>query len=140
MEHMVCQLNYWAIVVAVVAVWLIGGIWFAPGVFGKTWMKAVGIGKKEMRGSAGKHILWVVFQLLTAFVLAVVLAKFGAKNVQGALCGAFWVWLGFAVPLLVNAMLWGKLKFKGFLVQAGFVLVSYSVIALLVSLWQCSAK
>jgi len=140
MEHGVCDLNYWAIAVAAIAAWIIGGIWWSKAIFGKVWAKAAGVGRKEMSPGPAKHVIWIVLQALTAFVLAIILTKFDAKDAAGALCGAFWVWAGFAIPILVSAVMFAKMKFKAFLIQAGFLLVSYTAMALIITLWQCGGK
>ena len=64
------QVNYWAVFLAAVSTMVVGSIWYAKPVFGKTWMKLVNLDEKKAAAGAVKALsLTFVLSLLTAYVL-----------------------------------------------------------------------
>src|SRR3979411_3551552 len=66
------RLNYWAILVAVAATMVLGFLWYGP-IFGKAWMKEMGIpagSKPDPKVMRRGLILMLIGSFLTAFVLA----------------------------------------------------------------------
>ena len=100
------EVNYLAVVLAVVSSIVVGSIWYAPPVFGNTWMKLVGL-KKEKMGKNGwlPMVVTVLVSFLTAYVLAHVsyLSNyyFGNSFLQDALTTGFWLWLGLTAARLI---------------------------------------
>src|SRR5687767_3645948 len=89
--------------------------------------------KKEMHKS---YAITFVGSLLTAYVLAHVLAAFGAASVAAALQGAFWVWLGFFVPAMLGMVLWEGKPWKYYTINVGYYLVSLCIVAIVLTLWR----
>ena len=105
------EVNYLAVLLAAVSSMVVGSIWYAKPVFGRTWMKLAGIkDKKKMTTRDVMVLIWTfVLSWLTAFVLAHVcfLANqfFGHSFFQDAVSTAFWLYLGFVVTrILVHNM------------------------------------
>src|SRR5258705_9738025 len=105
------HLNYWAILVAVAATMALGFLWYGP-IFGKAWMKEMGIpagSKPDPKVMRRGLILMLIGSFLTAFVLAHTgegwrpsVLKAGSDQsaaIYGFLTG-FWTWIGFYLPLL----------------------------------------
>ena len=98
-------LNYLAVVVAAVASFLFGGVWY--GVFSQQWLAALEKTEDEIK-SAGRTMpmlfgMTIVAQLIMAWVLAGLIGHLGEGQVtawNGLLSGAF-VWLGFVVTTMV---------------------------------------
>lgn len=101
------QVNWLAIVLAMVSSMVVGTIWYAKPVFGDKWAKMVGLDDKKMKEGSGKAIgITVVVSLITAYVLAHVTylsnAYFANSFMQDALMTAFWVWLGFTAARFIT--------------------------------------
>lgn len=96
-------LNLVAIVVAAVAAYLAGAVYY--GILGKTWMKAARINPEDAKMSPALMITGFVCELVMAWVLAGTIGHLGPGEVtlmNGIISGAF-VWLGFmATTLTVN--------------------------------------
>ncbi len=93
------DVNYLAVVLAVVSSIVVGSIWYAPPVFGKMWMKLARVDQKEAAKNGWRPIIIsILVSFITAYVLAhaVYLANyyFGSSFLQDALTTAFWLWLG----------------------------------------------
>lgn len=96
--------NYLAIVVAAVAGWLIGAIWYGA-LFSKPWIAANNIivdPAKGHRPSAGLLILTFVAQLLMAWILAGILFHLGPGKltVRNGIISGIWMWLGFVITTM----------------------------------------
>jgi hypothetical protein len=119
-------LNYLAILIASVAQFVIGFIWYAP-LFGKLWGRIHGFDQlpKEvqmqmMKGMAPFYGLQFFVTIVTTVVLAIFIAYQPEWNAY-AMAGFFW--LGFVVPTQVSSVIFGgtegKWIAKKIAVQAG---------------------
>ena len=69
------DINYWAVLVAAIAQFVIGMAWYSPMLFGKTWMKEMGLTDKDMKASKEKGMMKeMVIALISALVMAYVLS------------------------------------------------------------------
>lgn len=101
------QVNYLAVFLAMVSSMAVGSVWYAKGVFGKSWMKLVNLDEKKMQADAAKAIsITAVVSLLTAFVLAhmAYLAHtfYGNSFFMDAVTTAFWLWLGLTAARFIT--------------------------------------
>ena len=77
------NVNIISIIVATIVSMFIGMVWYGP-LFGKVWMKLVGMSKKEIEkakksGMAGTFIMAGVSTLLFVYVFSILLKNFTAK-------------------------------------------------------------
>jgi hypothetical protein len=101
------QINVWAVVAATASSMVIGSIWYAQGVFGKTWAKLAKIDMTKNKVSTFKPIaVTLVVSLVTAYVLAHVAYLsnqfFHHSFLQDTLSTAFWAWLGFTAARFIT--------------------------------------
>src|SRR5215472_7075497 len=94
------NVNYLAVLVAAIAVFLLGGLWYSPLLFAKKWIALMGKPEDELKAASSSMPLAYVSVffcgLLTSFALAVVLNHFTEPTpLRGAAVGAL-CWLGFA--------------------------------------------
>lgn len=93
--------NYVAILVAAVAAYLAGAIYY--GWLGKTWMKAARIDPAEAKMSLPLMVTGFLCELVMAWVMAGVIGHFGDVTIRTGLISAALLWLGFmATTLTVN--------------------------------------
>lgn len=108
------HLNYTAILVATIAQFIFGAIWYTP-IFGKLWGKIHEFDRvspekqKEMMKNMWKPLLaQLIFTFVTSFVFALLLNGFPSDwNVYGL---ALFFWLGFILPTQVAAVIFGGTK------------------------------
>lgn len=55
------DINVWGVLLAAVAAFVSGAVWYSNGLFGKPWMKAVGLTKKKVRQANMSKIMSVSF-------------------------------------------------------------------------------
>ena len=134
--------NYHAILVAAFASIVLGFLWYGP-FFGKPWMKLMGITKESMQGAkkdmTKTYALMIVTTLLTAYILShlTVFATtyMNTSGVAGGLSSGFWIWLGIAVPLIMDGQLWEKKPWKLFYINAGYRLASFLIMGAILAGW-----
>ncbi len=107
-------LNYTAIIVATIAQFIFGAIWYMP-IFGKTWGKIHGFDqvapekqKEMMKGMWKLLVVQCLFTLLTTVVFAYLLTGFKSDLSVYAL--AFFFWLGLILPTQAAAVIFGGTK------------------------------
>ncbi len=138
------QLNYWAILVATAAAMIIGSIWYAKPVFGRTWMKLVGLSPDKAKEGAVKALFGM---LVAAFLTSYILAHFIAVGIGSpffanlsplmeGLSTAFWAWLGFVVTTLVAGPLFARTSGKLFFINVGNQLVTLLAMGAILGAWR----
>ncbi len=121
------SVNYLAVLACAVLSMVIGGAWFSPGLFGKTWM--AGIGKTKEQLAADYKPVTMVWAFLSgavmALTLAVVVGWAGADSwLDGARVGLY-AGLG-----LVGMATGANLLFEGRSLKLYLVLALHDVVTL----------
>lgn len=134
--------NYTAVVVAALAAFFIGFMWHGP-VFGKQWIKLMKItpaqmkkGQQEMAGKMHWYMITAFLQqIVTAFVIAVLVQMVGVSDMIGAAMFGLLLWLGLIATTLLNGVLWEERSIALYLFNITYQLVSIVVVTLIVGLW-----
>ncbi len=127
-------LNYVAMLVATVAQFILGAIWYMP-IFGKTWGKIHGIDVKsedEVKIAQKQMVPFLIIQIIITFVTTLVLDIFITYiptdwNAYG-LAGL--IWIGFFVPTQIGAVIFGGTKSE-WMVKKILIMSGASAICLL---------
>ena len=134
------HVNYLAVVVAAVVVFILGWLWYSPLLFYKPWMRARGLDPAAAMAGAkmpvGKLAVELLRCLVLAFIVAHVAAALGVIDSFGAVHLGLFLWIGFPVVLLTGSVLWDNVPVKVAAIHAGDWLVKLLVIPLIVSLWR----
>ena len=133
------HVNYTAVFVAAIAVFVLGWLWYSPFLFYKPWMRARGIDPVAAMAGAKMPGGKLVIELLRCIVLAYVIARFaallGISSWMGAVHFGFLLWIGFPVILLIGSVLWDNTPVKVAAIHSGDWLVKMLVIPIIVSVW-----
>lgn len=133
------DVNYVAVLVAALADFVIGAIWYMP-IFGKIWGEMHGfdkLSKKEQdearKGMAPFMVIQFVITVITVWALAklnLVLADYSIYTL------ALLAWIGFVVPTQIAAVIFGgteqKWILKKCLIMAGGSLVCLEAAAFII--------
>lgn len=138
------EISMVAILVAVIANFFLGFIWYTP-LFGKIWGREMGYDPKE---KPGKKVMFkgMAFMIIGNFLLAFVLSHNIAawKFVPGmdqmgvlgsALNSSLFTWLGFYFPGDLGSTVWEKKSWKLFFINTGYHLASLVVVAFIITYW-----
>lgn len=129
-------LNWIAILVALVAHMILGAAWF--GVFAKPWSALAHPGRSKEAIQAGPKWIYAIAAgggLVTAIVLAAVLAGIGATSVTDALVTTLILWFGFVVVKYATTYAFEWRSWTLLAIDVGYPLVSMVAMALIFALW-----
>ncbi|SRR6266496_2678819 len=131
--------NYVAVLVAAVAVFVLGWLWYSPFLFFKPWMRLRGMDPVAAMAGAKMPAGKLLIELARCLVLAYAIARFMALLDVGSSLGAvhlgLFLWIGFPVILLTGSVLWENVPWKVAAIHAGDWLVKLLVIPIIVSVW-----
>lgn len=132
------HINYVAILVAVVANFFFGFLWYTP-LFGKAWAKENGfdMSVKPKPGEMARGMIFMVIgNFLMAFVFAHNLAAWsfvpGADQMSTAsnvISSSVFTWLGFFVPTDLGTVAWEKKSWKLFFINTTYHLLTLVILA-----------
>jgi hypothetical protein len=131
------NVNFWAVLAAAVANFVIGGLWYSPALFGKVWMKANGYGEADLKKGSPALIfgLSFVFCLIMAGNLAGFLSgpetTIGFAIAAGIAAGLGWAALGLGVVALFE-----RRPPSYLLVNGGYLTVSFAVMGAILGAWR----
>src|SRR5690349_8292369 len=104
------HVNYLAVLVAAVAVFVLGWLWYSPLLFFKPWMRARGLDPvAAMTGAklpGGKLLIELARCLVLAYVIARFVSLVGVGGLTGAVHFGLFLWIGFPVIILIGSVLW----------------------------------
>jgi hypothetical protein len=126
-------ISWLGVAVAGVVAMVIGGLWYAL-LFAKPWQRASGVTDEQLTRNAP---LTYIGSLLLALVMALVLAPFIAGG--GVLFGTFAglaVGLGWVATSLGMIALFERRPFAHWAVNAGYAIVSYTVMGAVIGAFQ----
>jgi len=143
MEEQQLNINLVAILVAVVANFILGFLWYTP-LFGKAWAKEMGF-DMSVKPPASAMVKGMIFMVIGNFFLAYVFAHNIAawSYVPGIdqmsvtvqiLNSAVFTWLGFYLPIDLSAVAWENRSWKLFFINTGYHFMMLLVAAVILTL------
>ena len=135
------QMNYLAVLVAAIAIFVLGGLWYSPALFAKRWMALQGRTEAEMKAAnpLPMPVMLVISffcGLLVAVALAVVLHHYSHMDaMKGAMIGAL-CWLGFEASTSFTTSLFSSRPFGLWIIDWGYHLVSAIAAGLILGGWR----
>ena len=129
------QVNWLAIIVATVAAFLLGGLWYSNKFFGAKWMQEIGLTEEstDQTHAARTFITTFVLQFIAATALAVFLGSDsnwmnGLRS--GALIGLLWIATAYGITYLFE-----QRTMRLFLINAGFYVVQFAIMGTILGAW-----
>lgn len=130
------EISLTLVVLATVAQFVLGALWYSPLLFGKWWMQimeSTHLSKEELqkmqKGMTPFYGLQFLLTLLSTFSLASLAPYLPEYSIFHI---AFWLWMGFIVPTQISSVVWGSTK-KKYWVRQIFVMVSMQLAGLMLA-------
>jgi len=130
------DINHLAVITAALSMFIIGGIWYSPALFGNKWLKALGRNTDFLQTGNKAKIFGGSF--LLALISAYTLAGFvsGYQNWQWGLVGGLLVGFGWLAPSFGIVYLFERKCFAHFAINTGYLIISYLVMGLIIGVWK----
>jgi len=135
--EIMAQINFWAVLVAAMASFLVGWLWYGP-LFGKQWMKLNDFTPEKLREGGG---LPMPFIMIVNYV-ATVLAAFSIAMFIGAESDmSFGIFAGLMIAIFwigtsrLNDVLYERQPFKLYLINLGYNVVIYLIMGAVLGAW-----
>lgn len=133
-------INYWATMVSAICFMVLGALWYSPVMFGKLWMKVVGLTEEELKeaSSSGMGLAYGLM-FVSAFVMSYILGHFvDYTNSVDAVLGAqtgFWIWMGFVAPVTLQSKIFENKKWTLWLLNNGYNLTGLIIMGVILAVW-----
>jgi hypothetical protein len=132
------HVNFIAIIVAVVANFILGFLWYTP-LFGKRWGKEMGYDMNQ-KPPTSQLVKGMIFMVIGNFLLAFVLSHNMAAwsfvpetktmtPMANAMSAGVFTWLGFYFPGDLGSVAWERKSWTLFFINTGYHLVSLLLVA-----------
>jgi len=123
-------MGYMLIIYAAIANIVIGMLWYSTFLFGKPWMKLVGL-KKDFKPKMFPSMLGAI---VSSLLIASTLSLFSTAFFIPSIVIAFYAWLGFVVTVSLNDVLWAQKPIGLYLINNSYYLVSFLIMGYIVGL------
>ncbi len=130
------SINFMAVVAAALSMFLIGGFWYSPALFGRQWLKEIGEDDSFLE-SGNKLIIFggaFVLALIMSFNLAGFVSGYESWTwglIGGVLAGLGWVAMGLGMIYLFE-----RRSLRLFAINAGYLVISFTVMGLILGIWK----
>ncbi len=133
------SINYWATLVAAISFMGLGALWYSPVLFGKIWMKAIGMSEAELKEASQGMGMAYGLMFVSALVMSYVLGHMvdysqSVNSVLGAKTG-FWIWLGFVAPVTLQSKVFENKPWTLWLLNNGYNLTGLIIMGIILSVW-----
>jgi len=130
-------LNWWAIIVATIAAFALGGVWYSPLLFGKAWMKVTGLDEEKQKQAnmakifGGAFILTFIAAINLGMFLNDPKVDFAFGIAAGAATGIGWVAPAFGVVYLFE-----QRPTLQWFINAAYWVVTFIVMGGIIGAWR----
>jgi len=137
--------NWLAILVAGIVIFVLGGLWYSPILFSKKWLALQNKTEEQMRAEAAGANMPLMYAsafvtgLITAWAMALVFAPIAndmpMNAAHGALLGAI-LWLGFAATTSYATALFSGKPRQLWFIDSAYNLVSFVLAGIILAVWR----
>jgi hypothetical protein len=129
-------INWLAVLVAGISAFVVGGIWYSPGLFGNAWMKENNLQEEDIkRSNKGRTFGWAfILSLVMSANLAMFLADAKTDFVWGMTAGflaGIWVFCGLAITAMFELRSW-----KYVFINGGYQLLALVLMGAIIGVWR----
>jgi len=135
------KIKYPAVIVATLAHYIVGGLWYSPLLFGNKFIQLINWTPEHLRQvESQSHVKELVLAFVMSLVLVYVLAHFvnytKATSALGGIQTAFWIWLGFVVTTQAPTVIFEGRSFGLFAINVAYQLVGCALAGAILAIWR----
>lgn len=129
------DVNWLAVVVATVAAFLLGAVWYSNTLFGAKWMQEIGLTEDSIQNGNMAKIFGTTFvlQFIATTGLAILVGKDASWLTglhMGSMVGLLWVATAYGVTYLFE-----QRTVRLWLINAGYYVVLYAITGTILGAW-----
>jgi len=138
-------INWLAVIVAAVVIFMLGGLWYSPVLFAKRWIALQNRTEEQMRAQAAAANMPLMYAsafltgLIISWVMAMVFAHIAndmpMNAAHGALLGVL-LWLGFAATTSYATALFSGKPRQLWFIDSAYNLVSFVLAGIILAVWR----
>lgn len=133
------EINYLAVLVAAIAVFMLGALWYGP-LFGKAWLAAQTVTEEELKATGESMAKVMGLNFAGYVVMALTMGLFVWHLNPPGLAEGLWLGavagIGFALPHTLSSVLYSTNRMGLFWVNGGYQLVSFLLMGAILTLWR----
>lgn len=129
------ETNYILILLATLAQFILGALWYSPLLFGKVWMhimEATHFSKEELKKMQKSMTPFYGLQFFLTLFSTFALVNLVGMTSLGIYHLAFWIWISFVVPTQISGVIWGNTK-KQFWLKQILVMTTYQFVGIMLA-------
>ena len=135
------KIKYPAVIVATLAHYILGGLWYSPLLFGNKFIQLINWTPEQLRQvESQSHTKELVLAFVMSLVLVYVLAHFvnytKTTSALGGIQTAFWIWLGFVVTTQAPTVIFEGRSFGLFAINVAYQLVGCALAGSILAIWR----
>ena len=145
MAHIHLHINYLAVAVGGIVIFILGGLWYSPLLFAKPWMRLMNMSEEQVKNNPDAkkampllYFLALCCGMIISLGMAIVLGHIPPDHLTigcGACCGAFF-WAAFAMPTSFATSIFSMTPKALWMINSGYNLVSFTLVGILLAAWQ----
>ena len=134
------RINYLAVLVAAIAHFLIGGLWYGL-LFGNKFVELIGwspekLQQMENHNPTKEMVLAFLLAVILVFVMAHFIQYTRARTIFEGIQTAFLLWLGFVATTQFATVMFEERNLGLYLLNIGYQLVACSIAGVILVLWK----
>jgi len=138
-------INYLAVFVAAILIFVVGGLWYSPVLFAKRWIALQGRTEEQMRAEAAAsnmpmmYLAAFICAFIQAWVMAMVVGHMSQVAEMGIAHAAIFsalLWLGFAATTSYATALFSGKPRQLWLIDSTYNLVSFVLAGIILATWR----
>jgi uncharacterized membrane protein YeaQ/YmgE (transglycosylase-associated protein family) len=134
MKNAILHLNWPMVLVAAIAYFAIGAIWYTV-LFGKYWAKAYQMENADRKGAVMSMVIGFVLTFVITMVIGLMLNAVRCKELYDCFIRAYILAAGMVVGILGTALNYQRKPLGVWIVDIGYHLVGILVAALILAKW-----
>ena len=131
------SISYPAVLVAAAVYYILGAVWY--GLFSKVWLKAMDKTEDDIeqmkKGAPKGYLFSAIASLITAYVLAHIIAIADATTIMAGMETGFWVSLGFVLTTSLSTSLFEDRPMTLYALNGGYNLVGLLFMGGILASW-----
>jgi hypothetical protein len=131
------SLNYWAILVATLAGFAVGALWYGV-IFSKAWAAAVAKPREQLGAPLPSMLTSLLGYLLISFMTAIVQFWVGVTSPGAGVTVAVMMWLGFSFPSFSPGIMYAGHSRRLLWLDGGHLLAAFVVIGAIIGAWKAT--